>query len=205
MIAKDFLELLFGHPSLAGLYIPLWFKWRDKPPEHQTWAIDRLEDAADAAMAASPRGDVYVRTTPIGFKPTGNARGDEEHAAALVAFFADIDILGPGHKRSDIPPNEVAAFDLLHECAKPPTVVVHSGGGLHAWWVFERPFLITDQATLAEAMAMSRGWNVHVQGRAAKHGWHVDQVGDLARVLRIPETMNHKNKSEPKHVKVMAQ
>lgn len=203
MTAQEFLRLLFGHPSLSELYVPLWFKWRNRSPRHQTWRASDIDGAAAAAVEASGDADLYVRTTPIGYMPEGDARGPKEDAKALVAFFADIDVAGDGHStKKPLPPNQTAAFDLIYECAKPPSIVVGSGGGLHAWWVFREPFLITNEKTYAEAAAMASAWEAHVQERARRHGWELDTVADLSRVLRIPGTKNHKTES-PRAVEVV--
>ncbi len=198
----DFLRLLFGHPSLSDLYVPLWFKPKNGTPQHETWPATRLDEAAAAAIAASTTADVYLRVTPIGFIPAGNTRGDKDDARALVALYADIDVAGVGHAKSDLPPDRVAAFDLLYECEKKPSVVVASGGGLHAWWIFREPFLITDAKTLAEAKEMAEGWEKHVQARGRRHGWNIDTVAQLSRVLRLPGTMNHKT-DNPRSVEVV--
>lgn len=203
MTSREFLALLFGHPSLAGLYVPLWFKGKDGKSHHKTWVAESLEAAAIEASLASREYDVYVRTTPIGFKPGGDSRGKADDARALVALYADVDVAGEGHAQTSLPPSQEAAFDLLYECDKPPSVVVGSGGGLHAWWIFKEPLLITDAKTLAEAKAIETGWEGHVRDRAKRHGWKLDSVDDLARVLRIPGTKNHKTET-PRNVEVVA-
>jgi hypothetical protein len=200
--AHEFLRLLFGHPSLSDLYVPLWFKWKGGASEHRTWAATKLDEAAAAAVDASDKADVYLRVTPIGFMPAGNTRGGKDDARALVALFADIDVAGVGHAKNDLPPDHNAAFDLLYECDKAPSVVVGSGGGLHAWWIFREPLLITDAKSLAEAKAMAEGWEKHVQARGRRHGWNLDTVAQLSRVLRVAGTKNHKT-DEPRAVEVI--
>jgi hypothetical protein len=201
MTSREFLALLFGHPSLEGMYIPLWFKGKDSRT-NKTWPVAKLDDAAAAAMDVCGTFDVYVRTTPIGFMPEGNSRGGADDARALVALYADVDVAGAGHAKTTLPQTQEQAFDLLYECALAPSAVVNSGGGLHAWWVFKEPLIIDSPARLAEAKAMESDWENHLKDRARKHGWNLDSVSDLARVLRIPGTKNHKTES-PRPVEIV--
>ncbi len=189
MTSREFLSLLFGHPSLEGLLLTVWDR------QTKGTAVFTLPDIAAAAANAEARAetcDVYCGVCPYTAIEPGS-RGNAKHAGALVGLWADIDVYHDGaHARSDLPPDDVAAFDLLYECSKPPSAVVSSGYGLHAWWIFREPFLIRTEADRVEAARMAAGWNDHVASRAKRHGWHVDPVGDLARVLRIAGTKNFK-------------
>lgn len=194
MNAGEFLSLLFGHPSLNGLYLTIWDR-----QTHRTaaFALPAIEAAATNAMARADTQDVYFGVCPYR-EITPGSRGTAEQAGALVGLWVDIDVQGPAHKVSNLPPNRIAAFDLLYECAKPPSLVISSGYGLQAWWAFRQPMLITNDAERVEAARLAVAWTDHVKARAAKHGWHVDPTGDLARVLRLPGTKNHKqNEARP--------
>lgn len=203
MTAHEFLRLLFGHPSLENLYVPLWFKGINGVNWHETFPVSELKAAAAAALRASDKADVYVRVTPIGFIPEGDARGKAKDARALVAVFADLDVAGEGHVKKKLPPDANAAFDLAYECARPPSAIVGSGGGLHVWWIFREPLPIVDDESLREAQTLAEGWEDHIQQTAEPHGWEIDSVSDLSRVLRIPGTKNHKTPAAPKPVEVV--
>jgi putative DNA primase/helicase len=190
MTSREFLALLFGHPSLAGLKIAIW----DKQTHHaDTFALPDLESAAANAERRADTQDVYVGVCPYTDVAPGK-RGDEDKAGALIGVGLDVDVRNDAaHSRKDLPPNDVAAFDLVYECPKPPSAIVHSGYGLHVWWVFKTPFLIRNEKDRAEARRISDGWVAYMNGFAKRHGWNLDPVGDLARVLRVPGTKNHKN------------
>lgn len=125
-------------------------------------------------------------------------------AGALVGLWLDVDVRDPAaHKSDQIPETREQAFDLIYEMPRAPTVVVSSGYGLQAWWVFQEPFLIRTEADRVEAGRMSAGWVALANRRAAKHGWKLDPVGDLARVLRIAGTWNRKG-VDPRPVSVVS-
>jgi hypothetical protein len=199
MTPLAFLELLFNHPSLEGLYLTIWDRQTKRTEAFQ------LPDLASAAVNAEARAganDVYFGVCPYRQVAAGS-RGNAGDAAAMVGLWADIDVAGPAHAKNDLPPTAVEAFDLLYECARPPTLIISSGYGLQAWWVFDEPFLIRTEADRIKAAKMAKGWVDHVQTRADRHGWKIDPVGDLARVLRLPGTKNHKQ-GEARPVEVMA-
>ncbi|MBT2207022.1 AAA family ATPase [Actinomadura sp. NEAU-AAG7] len=107
-------------------------------------------------------------------------------------LWADIDIEGPGHKTTEpLPPDEEAARKVVEAASLPePTRWIHSGGGMYPWWLLAEPHLLGDD--LAQVEEMSRRWQVALEHGAKRLGYHYGNVGDLARVLRIPGTVNRK-------------
>jgi hypothetical protein len=84
----------------------------------------------------------------------------------------------------------------LKECLtlKPrPTIIVESGGGCHAYWQFNKPLLIRDGNGRAnEIESINRGLCQRFGGDAT--------TVDISRILRVPNTMNHKY-DPPRQVK----
>lgn len=198
--AGDFLSLLFDHPSLAGLYLAIWDK---QTKATHTFQLPDLERAAEDAVTRAQAADVYFGVCPY-VRVEPGSRGDASLAGALVGLWLDVDVRDPAaHKSDQIPETREQAFDLIYEMPRPPTVVVSSGYGLQAWWTFAEPFLIRSDADRLEAGRAAAGWVSVANHRAQKHGWKMDPVGDLARVLRIPGTFNRKG-AEPKAVEVVA-
>ena len=80
---------------------------------------------------------------------------------------------------------EDADADLvtLSEVVGPPSIVVDSGGGIHAYWVLRRPVPTAEWKPLAEAFQAT--WRAH--------GVKSDPISaDAARILRLPGTHNRK-------------
>jgi len=144
-------------------------------------------------LDAEKREGIYCRVTSLTTAPEPGKRGGVGDSAALPALWADIDIAGPGHAEHDLPPDEAAGRQIVTESGLPePTIWIHSGGGLYPIWLLNRPWQLTAD-NLDQAKTLARDWQRVIEHAAAKHGWRYGRgVGDLARVLRIPGTINRK-------------
>lgn len=74
----------------------------------------------------------------------------------------------------------------LSQCKFDPTpdIVVDSGGGVHAYWILEKPVLIQNEDRWKEIEAVNRGLAYRFEAD--------DTTVDVSRVLRVPNTLNHK-------------
>lgn len=190
--AKEFLTLLFGHQSLAGLYLSIW----DRQTHHtHAFQLPAVEDAANDAVARAGACDVYFGCCPY-VRVEPGSRGEANQAGALVGLWLDVDVKNPSaHKGEAYPETDEQAFDLIYDMPRRPTLVVHSGYGLQAWWVFREPLLLRTPADRIEAGQTAAGWVAIGNRLAARHGWQLDKVGELARVLRVPGTWNRKTQT----------
>jgi len=119
-------------------------------------------------------------------------------AAGVPGLYSDIDVAhADAHKKNNLPPSIPAAHELVMSWAPTPSVIVETGHGLQYWWLFEEPWLITSDADRARLEALGKGWKEALIRLFAKQGWQIDSVHDLARVLRIPGTINKKPNCEP--------
>ena len=139
------------------------------------------------------REGIYARVTTIRAALQPGKRGGAADSAALPALWADLDIAGPGHAEQNLPPDEDAAKKIIATSGLPsPTLWIHSGGGLYPIWLLTQPHHITDD-NLDQAKHLTADWQRVIEHAAAVHGWRYGRgVGDLARVLRIPGTINRK-------------
>lgn len=149
--------------------------------------------AAYAAMMA-PNHDVYVGVGLRGKDHGTGQRGKFDDVIGLVGFWADVDIAGPGHDKSGAvyPPDVDAARALVEGMPLRPTLLVHSGHGLQPWWLFTEPYVFDDAADRQRTATQAARWLALLQQRGTAHGWRVDSVADITRVLRVPGTMNRK-------------
>lgn len=157
-----------------------------------THAVDHIRHVD----AAQPAG-IYARITGITQVP--ERRGGANLSHTLPALWADIDIAGPGHKHDTtkpgalpLPADEQQARSIVTESGLPePSLWIHSGGGLYPIWVIDPVPVITNH--LEQAKALSRGWQATLNEAATRLGLHYGtEVSDLARVLRVPGTINRK-------------
>ncbi|NIL64326.1 hypothetical protein [Salinispora arenicola] len=139
------------------------------------------------------REGIYTRITSLRTDRQIGGRGGAADSAALPALWADLDLAGPGHAEQDLPPDEAAGRQVIAATGLPePTIWIHSGGGLYPIWLLDQPHQITAD-NLDHARQLARDWQRVIEHAAAAHGWRYGRgVGDLARVLRIPGTINRK-------------
>ena len=119
----------------------------------------------------------------------GLTRGKESEVVSVVGLVADIDAEKPGHNY----PPQARILEVLDEMPLQPTMVVLSGkvdGGLHVYWLFDRPIRIQDDAHRARIKAASVGWQKLLKAKLAP--FSMDSTADLVRVLRPVGTTNHK-------------
>lgn len=142
-------------------------------------------------LDAVGREGIYLRATTVRQAPA-QGRGTAADSLAFPGFWADLDIAGPGHAEQNLPRDEDEASAIIRESGLPePTLWVHSGGGLYPWWLLDRPLVIGQN--LPDVQAMSEAWQRVIGAAADRLGLKYGTgVHDLARVLRIPGTVNRK-------------
>jgi putative DNA primase/helicase len=189
-----FLNLLYEN---ATGYLTVWTK-SDKT---QWFKTDALDDAAEAITRLSDAGvDAYIG---MGLGSTRKSKGRlKAHEVTIIpGLWFDLDLLdNEAHKQDNLPKTIEEAVQIF---PIPPSIIVHSGHGLHAHWLFKEPWELETHNEWLQAVALSSGFREMLQQRAASKGWKLDTVSDLSRVLRPPGTMNFK--TEPVLVRVISQ
>lgn len=193
--AAAFLETLWPEMP-GGQYLLVWTK--DQADKKRSYWVQDPAEAVTLSTAQAAVNDVYFGCC---LSPTDNGkhrRCPDQDVSALPALWVDIDIAGDGHQAKEYPPTLEGALSLLNVGGQfSPTMVVHSGGGIHAWWVLHEPWLLTDSTSREKAAALVRRLQFSIKLAAEDKGWCVDNTADLARVLRIPGTLNHKGAPRP--------
>jgi len=155
-----------------------------------------VDNGVKAAELLTKQGkDVWMSVGMQSKKPAGG-RGGKRDVTSIPGFWCDIDMAGPGHKTDKPLPSTLdQALGLISW--PEPSWVVSTGGGIHAYWLFTEPWQF--EAGDDEPAKMAEAWHRMI---ADNGRWHVDNVADLARVLRLPGTFNHKT-GEPVPVEVI--
>jgi hypothetical protein len=193
MDAGEFLSTLWGDPPPGQVLV-----WT-LPQKRSVW-YNRLDNVRVGDLA---RSDVYtgVGIAPAGIRLRHDQRATTDAVAGIAGLWADVDYAGENHKKPKLPETEADALWLIDSMPAPATIVLNSGHGLQAWWLFDRPWMFEDDIEREEAQEMARGWHRCMEGLAAERDWVVDATHDLARVMRLPGTIN--NKANPVPVKVI--
>lgn len=189
-IARRWLGILHGD-SPGHLLICSTDDWAGR-----AFRPDQLDQAVSyiAGLDAVGKEGIYLRVTSVSTPPEPGRRGSAADSAALPALWADLDLAGPGHKDAgELPPDETAGRAVIAASGLPePTIWVHSGGGLYPIWLLDHAHPL-DQHNLDDAKRLAKDWQRIIEHAAASLGWRYARgVGDLARVLRIPGTVNRK-------------
>ena len=144
---------------------------------------------AKKAIQLSDSGvDVWHSVNPVCVEPADGKRGDENVVSYQTAIVVDIDICSDAHKGD--PSLFAADFDKAKSFLPfTPSLIIHSGYGLHAYYIFNTPIAITDK----NRDELKRRNNLLIDVvRQKANGKKIDGVGDLPRILRTPGTFNYK-------------
>ncbi|HEX8915029.1 MAG TPA: hypothetical protein VF796_21935, partial [Humisphaera sp.] len=156
--------------------------------------------AAAHAVALSARSCVWYGVGVRGGRSAG--RGGSADVVAVTGLWADVDVAHPVHAKKNLPPTSTDALLLIGDVGVEPTIVVDSGHGLQAHWLFPEPWLLATDDDRRAAQDLSNAFKVTLRRHAAARGWAVDSVADLARVMRVPGTSNRKEPDDVRPVTV---
>jgi putative DNA primase/helicase len=131
----------------------------------------------DIALQNLEDGDIYFTVNPSDEQFTGKDKPTNGSIAALNCLYAEYDVKTTGEALE-------ALLIRIETINPPPSVIIGSGGGFHAYWFLDKPFLLNTPEARKQAVALQGAWPTHVNGE--------QEVHDVSRVLRLPGTLNHK-------------
>ena len=130
------------------------------------------DDAASAALRLASRANVYY-----GVNPRRDGDGTKAGVTCLLALHEDVDLKHYGGSERD-------AWAALGTFPLPPSLVVHSGGGLQPTWFLSVPIAGDDREGITRAEAIMQ--------RLGDRLGRLDATHDVSRIFRVPGTWNHK-------------
>ena len=147
------------------------FYWTDQGNRSEWWK------AGSPAEIPNGPNNWYFGVHPTDHKGGIYERSKIENVTAINCLFADFDAKDfEGGKGAAL--THICGLDIM------PSVLVDSGGGYHAYWLLRETFTLDTPGKQKRAGELQAAWVVFVGGdQGAK---------DLARVLRLPGTQNHK-------------
>ena len=164
---------------------------KDKKPKQIF--VESIQEVSDYADAMVHKGyDAYFALASFQSPTEGRTVANADQ---LNSLFVDIDC-GPNKAYQDQSEGMESLIDFLASTNLPkPTAVVNSGRGLHAYWVFEQPLGKQEWKPIAERF----------KALCQEHKFEADPAvtADVARILRIPDTLNFKDPTNPLSTKVL--
>jgi hypothetical protein len=185
--AEEFLRNIFpiGTPGYCAL---LSIKTK-----RTTWVEASNADAVLQAIDQNFGNDsVYFSVCPQETALGPMERGKAATVAAVPGLWVDVDIASPAHKTQNLPPTEQDALAVLAQFPLKPTVIVATGFGFHAYWLFDTPALITNDAERQSLADLSQRFQAAIRRPFEALQWKLDPTADLPRILRLPGSYNHK-------------
>lgn len=182
---EQFLTALF--PEIGERWLLIW----GAPSKKSAWVQDITPDVLGSIDKVAARENVYVGCGLRGANLGATDRGKKADVVAIPGVWLDVDY-GSEHKKPNLPATEDEAMQLLREMGPAPSIIIHSGRGLQAWWLFNELWAFESDEDRAKAEKLTLGWCSTLRARAKGHGWDADQVGDITRVMRLPGTWNRK-------------
>ena len=188
----QYLALLFPDaPDDAWLVV----SWLQGPNDFrsQWFMMAQQADAIAWLLRVSPLYNTYIG---LGLRhpqcqPSSTSRGTSAEVCAIGGLWVELDHTAGVHSATNLPtPDELTTF--LHTMPFEWSLLVDSGGGIHAYLLFRELWYLTSQEEYARAALLLRRFQRGIQAQASNHGWKVDSTADLARVLRPAGTINHK-------------
>jgi putative DNA primase/helicase len=185
-----FLDALYHHARPDA-----WVTLSTPHPDKEGWPSKwfRVSDAAGivrAAVAATAAGrHAYIS---IGAGQKVGRRHNADTIDTLGTLWIEIDMVAAGHHKAadgDLAPDADAALALLEQFPVPPSVIVHTGGGIQAYWFLTAALEGDD---IRKSLAL---WKSHWRGISGSCPWPAAigvETIDPARVYRLPGSRNVK-------------
>jgi hypothetical protein len=185
-VAVDFAALLRVLGYTGDEFVALLY--RDATGQRHT-AVAAPTDAIVYVQRLRADVDVFFGVNPTRGPVRKNAgRGTEADITRLAGLWCDLDVKPGGCPSLDVAEAIIATLSIILDTR--PSVIVESGHGLHAYWPISDGHI--GDGNIGAARALIRRFGRLVAVVADTLGAGVDNVYELARMLRVPGTFNNK-------------
>lgn len=193
---ERFLRALYENAGDGALSVS--YLGENDIPITRWFTKDQLEEMAAYAIECGGMYNTCLNINPRVAALDTYHRGLSKDVCEVVAVYQDFDIKGEAHAEKRLPESEQEVLDYIAELPFPPSFIIRSGNGIHAYWIFRQPCRIHNGNDCAYIKGILDGFESYVINLAHdNHGWAFDHVADLARMLRIPGTTNFKTAEHP--------
>lgn len=148
-------------------------------PIQRLWA-DTLAEIDEFADKWGERGSGY--SVYYGVCKRDKQAGTKADISSATALWVDIDADNHGWDMG-------RCMRFVHELTGPlqPSCIIRSGGGIHLYWFLDEPHTVT---------AHTNWQQVEDANKALAEVFSGDQVHDITRIMRLPDTYNPKRKAK---------
>jgi len=180
-ITVPFLEQFYGDAISHEARFAIWTKHN----RAHVWcsSIDAIK------KAVKPERDTYFTMAAY---PRGITKRTKDNAYGLFGVWLDIDCEKDNGEKNYFPSVNKAIDWVTDELSGFWTWIIHSGGGIHVYLMFDEPFWIEEDEDRIRASKIIKAFHRWADGRCPHT---IDSLIDLSRVMRLPGTINTRTKS----------
>lgn len=190
---KRFLDHLWGNKDPDRGYILIWSAKSSKiglKNKRSDFCLT-IEHALQIIGDLPEENEIYIGVGLRNEIPKKGRRGGKESIIAIAGMWADVDFADPVHQKQNLPPTLEEAIELV-EAPFNPSITIHSGHGIQSWWAFKEPWYFQNEKEKENFCRSQKSWQGYLLRKAKEKKWIIDSTWDVARVLRIPGTINSK-------------
>jgi RecA-family ATPase len=162
-------------------------------PGHSCQTIDAALQVITNLLAGPPANIYFCLSS----QRLNSGKRSRKNAIAFQCVWVDIDVDPDDPKKYASLAEAIAAvFWFCDQLGIPrPSILVASGGGLHAYWLSDRTLSVDEWQLFADALKAA--------AKTANLKFDAGVTGDAARVLRVPGTINWKYDDGPRPVRLL--
>lgn len=193
---SQFFKALYGNNAPGFLTIC------DLKTRKTSWfSGNQTEEAVKCVSLMANHTDVYFGLGLRKERKGEYKRGESDDVIAIPGLWLDVDLAGTVHKKEGLPRDLSTVSEILKGFSLPPTLLIDSGHGIYPFWLFDELLVFSSQDDRKAAQELLSGFHNFMRNLFRESGYAIDNTSDMARVLRIPGTINYK--AEPVPVKIL--
>lgn len=183
---QDFFKDMYGDTTEHNVEIRICDNVRGRSPAKTVFTRKPTIIETHVSKNASENNSVYFG---VATRRKGDSKGAKANCVELPALWVDIDC-----DKDNVPREDVA--NAFKQSKYPPTYMIESGGGLHAYWLLNESINIEDKDEQKKVEATLKVLCDLYAGDGS--------VCEVARIMRLPGTLNTKEATIERYGKPVA-
>jgi hypothetical protein len=171
-----FLEGFYNDAISSGARFATWTKYN----RAHVWC----SSIEAVTKSVQPDRDTYFT---MAVYPRGITKRTKDNALGIFGVWLDVDCEKDDGEKGYFPSTEEALDWVTDELAGYWSWIVHSGGGLHVYLMFDETFWIENDEDRIRASKIIKAYHRWANARCPHT---IDSLIDLSRVMRLPGTVN---------------